>query len=350
MASNLVNYSNNPEDNEQKENEEQKEQESSSEESSSSSSEEEDEENGDQRLEMKVIADEQKLFERNSASQGDTESKLLELETREEEERLQLANTINTRRMLLNRADELFGEWFDRHPRRVDEQRPQEAKEQEHKEQKEEKKMHLIDELYTRRARRLEEQKAQEAKEAKQSAELEAERAANRDAMESEIERYEAGLAQPANNRSVNNRPFDMGRRRPAFRGVPLVVPSLTDISRRSQSPPPIQRGRPHRLAGAPPLDNILNDDMGIPVPETGSAAAVEVTDIQIPCIICASNQIQTVNFPCMHACFCVECASPSVMHSNICPVCRVQYMHISMLYLQYKETAEPPSKRKKIE
>lgn len=41
-------------------------------------------------------------------------------------------------------------------------------------------------------------------------------------------------------------------------------------------------------------------------------------------------------------------------MHSNICPICRTQYMHIFMLYLQHKNAAEsdlePPAKRHKAE
>jgi len=102
------------------------------------------------------------------------------------------------------------------------------------------------------------------------------------------------------------------------------------------------------RLSEAPPLDIMFGstdyeDDHqprhrqdGIPCPETGTGEEAKAVVLQ--CSICRNNQIQTVNFPCMHACFCLECAKPSVMQSNICPQCRTQYMHISMLYLCYRD------------
>lgn len=107
---------------------------------------------------------------------------------------------------------------------------------------------------------------------------------------------------------------------------------------------------RTRRLADAPPLP-IINPRIeskytrrlgisqeeqdninGIPCPLSGQAYEAKATILQ--CVICRHNQIQTVNFPCMHACFCLECVRPSVMHSNICPQCRTQYMNVSMLYL----------------
>lgn len=172
-----------------------------------------------------------------------------------------------------------------------------------------------------------------------------------------------------------------------ALRG-PVIVPGPIDVTApvevpwRARRPPPIERylpegvsgasglsgsrtssmmrlsiGANHRLANAPTLETLQDSSLGIPVPTVDNAESTEAKNVQLPCLICMTNQIQTVNFPCMHACFCVSCAKPSVMHSNICPVCRTQYMHVSMLYLQYKEAhsdeppkpLEPPEKRRKM-
>lgn len=91
----------------------------------------------------------------------------------------------------------------------------------------------------------------------------------------------------------------------------------------------------------------ILPESNGIPVPETTTIMPIKVRPILFQCIICQSNQVQTVNFPCMHACFCIECAKPSLNHSTCCPECREPYQHISMLYPSYIEAKindlEPP-------
>lgn len=125
-----------------------------------------------------------------------------------------------------------------------------------------------------------------------------------------------------------------------------IFVPSPVDLFEQKQPPPIIRNSvimANRRLTEAPPLDEIKNEikdvTMGIPVPTDVDVVPVEANNISLPCVICMTNQIQTVNFPCMHACFCVACAAPSTVHSNVCPICRVQYMHISMLYLQYKES-----------
>lgn len=91
-----------------------------------------------------------------------------------------------------------------------------------------------------------------------------------------------------------------------------------------------LTRTRPN----SPVRPNSLPDDWinGIPCPETGTTH--EAKAIVLSCVICQVNQIQTVNFPCMHACFCLDCVRPSIMHSNICPICRTRYASISMLYL----------------
>jgi len=69
-----------------------------------------------------------------------------------------------------------------------------------------------------------------------------------------------------------------------------------------------------------------------IPCPDIGESE--EADYIKLSCLICQTNQIQTVNFPCMHACFCLQCAKPSLERFKSCPVCRIKYQHIARLYL----------------
>lgn len=113
---------------------------------------------------------------------------------------------------------------------------------------------------------------------------------------------------------------------------------------------PPLQRRRGFIML--PELEDHsqrANDDLGIPCPDS-AAPTIEARPIVLACVICRQNQIQTVNFPCMHATFCLECARPSVEHSKRCPICRTDYVHISMLYLSYQDTDSPGPKRTKIE
>lgn len=91
--------------------------------------------------------------------------------------------------------------------------------------------------------------------------------------------------------------------------------------------------------------------EFGIPCPENNTVPPIEAKAIVLRCVVCGENQIQTVNFPCMHACFCVICASQSLAHSDRCPQCRANYMHISMLYLCYGDASHedlPPLKKRK--
>lgn len=87
----------------------------------------------------------------------------------------------------------------------------------------------------------------------------------------------------------------------------------------------------------------------GIPCPEQNTIPPVEAKPIILRCVICKENQVQTVNFPCMHACFCTKCASDSLKYSKNCPHCRTEYMHISMLYLCYNDSEEEQHKKRKI-
>lgn len=95
----------------------------------------------------------------------------------------------------------------------------------------------------------------------------------------------------------------------------------------------------PFRMAAAQPVEEVKNNhysDVGIPCPESGPVQ--EAKPVVPRCLVCRTNMIQTVNFPCMHACFCLECAQPAVQHSKKCPQCRTEYLHISMLYLAYDD------------
>jgi hypothetical protein len=96
-------------------------------------------------------------------------------------------------------------------------------------------------------------------------------------------------------------------------------------------------------LSSAPPLVSqrygiYPTGELGIPVPSESAANTCEAKAIVLACVLCSVNQIQTVNFPCMHACFCLECAKPAVANSKCCPICRINYMHVSMMYLQQKD------------
>jgi len=90
-------------------------------------------------------------------------------------------------------------------------------------------------------------------------------------------------------------------------------------------------------------LLDILDDEkeFGIPVPLETVSEPIEAKAIVAKCVICHTNQVQTVNFPCMHACFCIVCASPAVRHSHTCPNCRTDYLHVSVLYLTYTDAIE---------
>lgn len=108
---------------------------------------------------------------------------------------------------------------------------------------------------------------------------------------------------------------------------------------------------RTNSLRNASPLsspDEIEEYEVnGIPCPLNGET--IEATPIILQCSICHINQIQTVNFPCMHACFCLNCVRPAVRNSNKCPICRTDYMNVSMIYLNYQDY-EPPNKKRKID
>lgn len=99
-----------------------------------------------------------------------------------------------------------------------------------------------------------------------------------------------------------------------------------------------------------PPADD--NDHLanGIPCPPKGESH--EAKAIIMRCRICHLNQIQTVNFPCMHSCFCLECVRTSLAHDNRCPICRTEYLHISMWFPCTEDATEDdivPDKKRKL-
>ena len=109
---------------------------------------------------------------------------------------------------------------------------------------------------------------------------------------------------------------------------------------------------RRRRVISSPGLEK---NSLGIPCPDENTLPVIEAKAIVLRCVVCGENQIQTVNFPCMHACFCLNCASASLKHSKNCPHCRETYMHISMLYLSYGDADEDDisvhvKKRKKVD
>jgi hypothetical protein len=143
------------------------------------------------------------------------------------------------------------------------------------------------------------------------------------------------------------------------------IIPSITIPSIIRQLFPPTENNISlgnSILGNPPPIDatslsylssiyNSINNEesnwpnntseFGIPCPDTEVIKADLAKPIVAECVACKTNQIQTVNFPCMHACYCLECAKPSLRTMNTCPVCRCVYMHISVLYLSYREVNE---------
>lgn len=85
------------------------------------------------------------------------------------------------------------------------------------------------------------------------------------------------------------------------------------------------------------------------PCPKPEIFNTVLATPIIVCCIICQTNQIQTVNIPCMHASFCGVCANDAVQNSSKCPDCRGELTNIAPLYLSYTNV-ESNTKKCKIE
>ena len=105
-------------------------------------------------------------------------------------------------------------------------------------------------------------------------------------------------------------------------------------------------------------IGGLLNDIEAkeyVPCPAPGTVPTIEAKAIVAKCVVCHVNQIQTVNFPCMHACFCIDCATPALEHSEVCPQCRTVCMHVAMLYLVHTDARaedfiEHVHKKQKIE
>ena len=92
-------------------------------------------------------------------------------------------------------------------------------------------------------------------------------------------------------------------------------------------------------------FDNIFPYKNTLPIPEVTSE------NISVPiiaeCVICKTNIINTINFPCQHACMCVDCSRCYGKVQNICPICRTPLQSIDRIYLSYSKFTKP--KKKKI-
>ena len=72
-----------------------------------------------------------------------------------------------------------------------------------------------------------------------------------------------------------------------------------------------------------------------IPVPE--AKHDTEAKPIIPICIVCQSNNINTVIVPCMHSCLCSSCAN-GILVKPICPICRTDILEINRIYMCGKE------------
>jgi hypothetical protein len=82
---------------------------------------------------------------------------------------------------------------------------------------------------------------------------------------------------------------------------------------------------------------NILERDARRSVfiePAIDSLVPIEAKETCFECVVCQTNQIQTVITPCMHACYCSGCAKTALAFSKDCPKCRHKVEKISPLYI----------------
>jgi hypothetical protein len=68
--------------------------------------------------------------------------------------------------------------------------------------------------------------------------------------------------------------------------------------------------------------------------PTIDSLVPTEAKQTSFECVVCQTNQIQTVITPCMHACYCSGCAKTALRFSQDCPKCRRKVEKISPLYI----------------
>jgi len=70
-------------------------------------------------------------------------------------------------------------------------------------------------------------------------------------------------------------------------------------------------------------------------IPKSSDNRIISVA-VRIPCKICLTYQIDTVFYPCFHACLCSGCASKI----SICPLCRKKIIKNNRLYLATESTS----------
>ncbi len=57
-------------------------------------------------------------------------------------------------------------------------------------------------------------------------------------------------------------------------------------------------------------------------------------SEINVGCVICHTNAVNTVIIPCMHVCICVDCTVEYIKKNNTCPFCRKEIEKIEKVYI----------------
>ena len=80
----------------------------------------------------------------------------------------------------------------------------------------------------------------------------------------------------------------------------------------------------PNRKYFLAQIFNILRDNNGFIGSNTNNV---------IKCCICTTLTANTVNVPCGHICYCLDCSNESIKHTNKCPFCRKNINDIIQIY-----------------
>lgn len=83
--------------------------------------------------------------------------------------------------------------------------------------------------------------------------------------------------------------------------------------------------------------NNNNNQDEDIKFPIDNLPEDEETDDQSVQCKICITNKIRTINNPCGHAVFCIECMNECINVSGnnlVCPICRAPINKINLIFL----------------
>lgn len=89
-----------------------------------------------------------------------------------------------------------------------------------------------------------------------------------------------------------------------------------------------------------------------IPIPSE-DIVDVQSISVNIDCVACRANLINTIIVPCQHALFCTSCARTYVKRKTkmkkplFCPACYTIISEINILRLHYMVYEQPPAERK---